>query len=77
MENNKAFQLLDIQFLYNGNLGTLQQKTIDNKMMCNSLLQWNVITYEEYTEALKAICDYFSEQIQKVAKNPLHYTNYS
>lgn len=73
---NKALQLIDIQFLYNGNLGILQQKTIDNKQVCNNLLQSKIITYEEYTEALKAICDYFLEQIQKVAENPLHYTNW-
>ena len=59
---NKAFNLIDVEFSYNGNLGTLQQKTIDNKIFCNRLLQNEVITYEEYKEILKAICDYFEKQ---------------
>ena len=73
---NKVFELLDIRFLYNGELGRLQQKTIDNRSTCNSLLQWNVITHEEYKEAMQAINDYFVEQIKGVLDNPQHYINW-
>ena len=73
---NKVFELLDIKFSYNGELGRLQQKTIDNRNTCNSLLQWNVITHEEYKEAMQAINDYFVEQIKRVLDNPQHYINW-
>lgn len=73
---NKVFELLDIKFSYNGELGRLQQKTIDNRNTCNSLLQWNVITHEEYKEAMQAINDYFVEQIKGVLDNPQHYINW-
>ena len=73
---NKVFELLDIRFSYNGELGRLQQKTIDNRSTCNSLLQWNVITHEEYKEAMQAINDYFEEQIKGVLDNPQHYINW-
>ena len=73
---NKVFELLDIRFSYNGELGRLQQKTIDNRSTCNSLLQWNVITHEEYKEAMQAINDYFVEQIKRVLDNPEHYINW-
>ena len=73
---NKVFELLDIRFSYNGELGRLQQKTIDNRSTCNSLLQWNVITHEEYKEAMQAINDYFVEQIKGVLDNPQHYINW-
>lgn len=73
---NKVFELLDIRFSYNGELGRLQQKTIDNRSTCSSLLQWNVITHEEYKEAMQAINDYFVEQIKGVLDNPQHYINW-
>ena len=73
---NKVFELLDIRFSYNGELGRLQQKTIDNRSTCNSLLQCNVITHEEYKEAMQAINDYFIEQIKGVLDNPQHYINW-
>lgn len=73
---NKVFELLDIRFSYNGELGRLQQKTIDNRSTCHSLLQWNVITHEEYKEAMQAINDYFVEQIKGVLDNPQHYINW-
>ena len=73
---NKVFELLDIRFSYNGELGRLQQKTIDNRSTCNSLLQWNVITHDEYKEAMQAINDYFVEQIKGVLDNPQHYINW-
>ena len=73
---NKVSELLDIRFSYNGELGRLQQKTIDNRSTCNSLLQLNVITHEEYKEAMQAINDYFVEQIKGVLDNPQHYINW-
>ena len=72
---NKAFNLLSIKFSYNGDLGILQQKTKDNIETCGKLAQWEIITYEEYQEVIKVINNYFLEQIQKVAENPLFYTN--
>ena len=73
---NKVFELLDIRFSYNGELGRLQQKTIDNRSTWNSLLQWNVITHEEYKETMQAINNYFVEQIKGFLDNPQHYINW-
>ena len=64
---------LDIHFCYNGNLGTLQQKTKDNKRLVYCLLYNKVITKEEYEQLVKEIVTYFQEQIQSVVKNPLYF----
>ena len=64
---------LDIHFCYNGNLGTLQQKTKDNKRLVYCLLYNKVITKEEYEQLVKEIVAYFQEQIQSVIKNPLYF----
>ena len=63
---------LDIHLCYNGNLGTLQQKTKDNKRLAYCLLYNKVITKEEYEQLVKEIVAYFQEQIQSVVKNPLY-----
>ena len=64
---------LNIHFCYNGNLGTLQQKTKDNKRLAYCLLYNKVITKEEYEQLVKEIVTYFQEQIQSVIKNPLYF----
>ena len=64
---------LDIHFCCNGNLGTLQQKTKDNKRLVYCLLYNKVITKEEYEQLVKEIVAYFQEQIQSVMKNPLYF----
>lgn len=64
---------IDIHFCYNGNLGTLQQKTKDNKELVYCLLYNNVITKEEYKQLIKEIVVYFQEQVQNVIKNPLYF----
>ena len=64
---------LDIRFCYNGNLGTLQQKTKDNKRLVYCLLYNKVVTKEEYEQLVKEIVTYFQEQIQSVVKNPLYF----
>lgn len=66
---------LDIHFCYNGNLGTLQQKTKDNKRFVYCLLYNKVITKEEYEQLVKEIVTYFQEQIQSVMKNPLYFVD--
>lgn len=40
-------ELINIEFSYNGSLGVLQQKTIDNKAFCGRLLQNEVISRDE------------------------------
>lgn len=40
-------EFINVKFHYNGNLGILQQKTIDNKIFCGKLLQNGVITRDE------------------------------
>lgn len=57
---------INIKFSYNGNLGILQQKTIDNKIFCGRLCQNEIISREEWRETMQQINDYFIEQIQKV-----------
>lgn len=78
MGNNKSMELFNefnIKFSYNGNLGRLQQKTIDNKVFCGILLQNDIISHEEYSEIMQAIQDYFVEEIRKVADNPQYFTD--
>lgn len=75
MKEGIAFEILDIEFLFGGNLGKLQQKTIYNKEVCNSLLINGVITRDEYNEAMKEINDYFLKQIKEVVDNPQFYTS--
>ena len=76
MENNKSMEVFNefnIRFSYNGNLGRLQQKTIDNKVFCGILMQNGIISHEEYLEIMQAIQDYFVEEIRKVADNPQYF----
>lgn len=64
---------INIEFSYNGNLGRLQQKTIDNKIFAGRLLQNGIISHEEYREYMQKIAEYFAQEINKVAENPLDY----
>ena len=64
---------INIKFSYNGNLGRLQQKTIDNKIFAGRLLQNGIISREEYREYMQKITEYFTQEINKVAENPLDY----
>lgn len=68
-------EFFDIKFHYNGNLGILQQKTIDNKIFCGKLLQNGVITRDERKALMEEICDYFVQEIKKVIEAPYSYTN--
>ena len=70
---DKIHSLINIEFSYNGNLGELQQRTIDNKMFAGRLLQSGIISREEWRECLQEISDYFTQEIKKVAENPLDY----
>jgi len=72
--NNILFEILEIKFSYNGDLGVLQHKTITNKEICNRMLINGMVTKEQYDEAMIAIQGYFNEQIQKVVNNPFWYT---
>lgn len=69
----KVRDLINIEFSYNGNLGTLQQKTIDNEIFCGRLLQAGIITRDEWRETMKAIGEYFTGEIKKVVENPTFY----
>ena len=64
---------INIEFSYNGNLGRLQQKTIDNKIFAGRLLQNGIISHEEYREYMRKITEYFIREINKVSENPLNY----
>ena len=64
---------INIEFSYNGNLGRLQQKTIDNKIFTGRLLQNGIISHEEYREYMRKITEYFIQEINKVSENPLNY----
>ena len=64
---------INIEFSYNGNLGRLQQKTIDNRIFAGRLLQNGIISREEYREYMQKITEYFTQEINKVAENPLDY----
>lgn len=64
---------IDIEFSYNGNLGRLQQKTIDNKIFAGRLLQNGIISREEYREYMQKISEYFVQEINKAAENPHYY----
>ena len=65
--------MIDIEFSYNGNLGILQQKTIDNKIFAGRLLQYGIISREDYREYMQKIAEYFVQEINKVAENPHYY----
>ena len=64
---------INIEFSYNGNLGRLQQKTIDNKIFAGRLLQNGIISHEEWREYMQKITEYFIQEINKVSENPLDY----
>lgn len=66
-------EFINIKFHYNGNLGILQQKTIDNKIFCGSLLLNGVITRDERNDLMEEICDYFVQEIEKVIEAPYSY----
>ena len=66
---------IDIEFSYNGNLGRLQQKTIDNKIFAGRLLQNGIISREEYREYMQKISEYFVQEINKIMGNPTYYIN--
>ena len=70
---DKIHSLINIEFSYNGNLGELQQRTIDNKVFAGRLLQSGIISREEWRECIKEIADYFRQEINNVAENPLDY----
>ena len=70
---NEAFNKCDIEFSYNGNLGTLQQKTKDNLKFAEKLEYLEIITPEEYKELYILITDYFKKQLNKVISNPAEY----
>lgn len=70
---DEIHSLINIEFSYNGNLGELQQRTIDNKMFAGRLYQKGIINREEWRECIKEISDYFTQEINKVAENPLDY----
>ena len=72
---DKIHSLINIEFSYNGNLGRLQQKTIDNKIFAGRLLQNGIISRDEYREYMQKITEYFTQEINKVAENPLDYTS--
>jgi len=64
---------IEINFSYNGDLGRLQQKTIDNKMFIGRLLQSDIITREEWREGITEIKNYFENEIKKVLACPASY----
>ena len=70
---DEIHSLINIEFSYNGNLGELQQWTIGNKMFAGRLLKTGIISREEWRECIKEIYDYFTQEINKVAENPLDY----
>lgn len=70
---DKIHDLINIKFSYNGNLGELQQRTIDNKVFAGRLLQNGIISREEWRECIKEISDYFKQEINKAAENLLDY----
>lgn len=70
---DKIHDLINIEFSYNGNLGYLQQRSIDNKVFAGRLLQNGIISREEWRECIKEISDYFKQEINKAAENPLDY----
>ena len=73
MDNLNNF--INIEFSYNGDLGRLQQKTIDNKIFCGRLLQNKIISHEEWQESMQLIQNYFDKQIQNVVENPLFFVD--
>lgn len=68
----KVSDLINIEFSYNGNLGVLQQRTIDNKFFCGRLLQSGIISREEWKEAVNAVGEYFAKEIRWAAEHPAH-----
>ena len=65
--------LINIEFSYNGNLGELQQRTACNWRFAGRLYQNGIINREEWKECLQEISDYFTQEINNVAENPLDY----
>lgn len=70
---DKIHSLINIEFSYNGNLGVLQQRTIDNKIFAGRLLQNGIISREEWREYMQKITEYFVQQINKVSESPHYY----
>ena len=69
----KVRDLINIEFPYNGNLGVLQQRTIDNEIFCGRLLQAGIVSRDEWRETMNAIGGYFAGEIKKIAEHPAHY----
>lgn len=63
-------EALNIRFSYNGDLGTLQQKTKDNLHTIEMLQFINVISSAEAKELRDECKSYFKEQIEIAAKSP-------
>ena len=70
---DKIHDLINIEFSYNGNLGELQRRTDCNWRFAGRLYQNGIISREEWGECIKEISDYFMQEINKVAENPLDY----
>ena len=70
---DEIHSLINIEFSYNGNLGKLQQRTDCNWNFAGRLYQKGIINREEWGECIKEISDYFIQEINKVAENPLDY----
>ena len=70
---DKIHSLINIEFSYNGNLGVLQQRTACNWNFAGTLYHNGIISREEWRECLQEISDYFTQEIKKVAENPLDY----
>ena len=65
----------DIEFLYNGDLGTLQSKTQSNMKIIECLLTNHIIDTEDAIKMKKDVIKYFTQEIAKILVNPISYIN--
>lgn len=63
-----AHKIIDVEFTYNGNLGTLQAMTRANAETAYYLHSEGIITNTEYTIINTEIHRYFTEQLEKAIK---------
>lgn len=63
-----AHKIIDVEFNYNGNLGTLQAMTRANAETAYYLWSEKVITDTEYTIINTEIHRYFTAQLEKAIK---------
>ena len=70
---DRIFQKYEIEFSYNGNLGTLQQKTKDNLMLAQKLEQLEIITIEDYKLICEKIMTYFTEQLKRASESAYNF----